>query len=49
LREDKEFYNLLMAHLIAYCIAEEIEKKDVDTAKFLKEKDLMHLIMFIYI
>jgi len=49
LREDKEFYNLLMAHLIAYCIAEEIEKRDLDIANFLKKKDLMYLIMFIYI
>ena len=38
-----------MAHLIAYCIAEEIEKRDLDIANFLKKKDLMYLIMFIYI
>ena len=48
LREDKESYSLLMAHLIAYCIAEKIEKKDVDIANFLKKKDLEHLIMLIY-
>jgi hypothetical protein len=49
LREDKEFYILLMAHLTAYCIAEKIEKRDVDIANFLKEKALEHLIMLIYI
>jgi len=49
LREDREFYSLLMAHLIAYRIVEEIEKRDIDVASVLKEKALKHLIMIIYL